>query len=152
MKAIYLTLFLFTIQFAFTQSSVRNEQYDSILAKKLGADEYGMKTYYFVYLKAGLKRDQTKEEADRIQRAHMDNIGRLANEGKLIIAGPFLDKGDVRGIYIFNVSSLEEAEQLTNTDPAVISGRLIMEIHPWYGSASLMMIPELHKKVAKTEI
>lgn len=152
MKVIYLTLFLFTIQFAFTQSSVRNEQYDSILAKKLGADEYGMKTYYFVYLKAGLKRDQNKEEADRIQRAHMDNIGRLANEGKLIIAGPFLDKGDVRGIYIFNVSSLEEAEQLTNTDPAVISGRLIMEIHPWYGSAGLMMIPELHKKVAKTEI
>lgn len=152
MKTIYLTLFLFIIQFAYTQSSVRNEQYDSILAKKLGADEYGMKTYYFVYLKAGLKRDQTKEEAEKIQRAHMDNIGRLANEGKLIIAGPFLDKGDVRGIYIFNVSSLEEAEQLTNTDPAVISGRLMMEIHPWYGSASLMMIPELHKKVAKTEI
>ncbi|MGV3630198.1 MAG: YciI family protein [Bacteroidota bacterium] len=133
---------------AFSQES----PYDAEMAKKVKADEYGMKQYYMVYLKAGQKRDQDSATAAAIQRGHMDNINKLADAGKLIVAGPFLDKGEVRGIFILDAASLEEAMQLTQTDPAVQSGRLIMEVHPWYGSAALMMIPELHKKVAKKEI
>ncbi|WP_157593110.1 YciI family protein [Rufibacter tibetensis] len=53
----------------------------------------------------------------------------MAADGKLTLAGPFLDNGDVRGIFIFNVNTIEEAE----VDPAVKAGRLIMESHPWYG-------------------
>jgi len=129
-----------------------NDQFDQQLADKLGADEYGMKRYVMAFLKMGPNRDQDSAKAADLQRAHMDNIKRLADAKKLIVAGPFLDAGDIRGIYIFNVETVEEAEALTNTDPAIKAGRLVMELHPWYGSAALIQSAELHKKVAKNEI
>ncbi|MGK0389331.1 MAG: hypothetical protein ACI94Y_002071 [Maribacter sp.] len=102
------------------------------------------------FLKKGPNRDQSKEEANELLRAHMDNIGRLTDEGKLVLAGPFMDDGEVRGIYIFDVKTVEEAKKLTETDPAIQAGSLIMDLHPWYGSAALMQMNEIHKKVAKS--
>lgn len=126
--------------------------YDAELAQKLGADDYGMKKYVMAFLKAGPNRDRTPEEAELLQRQHLDNITRMAEEGKLVVAGPFLDNGDIRGIYIFNVETIEEAKALTETDPAIQAGSLVMELHPWYGSAALMQLNEVHKKVAKINI
>jgi uncharacterized protein YciI len=72
---------------------------------------------------------------EEIQKGHMANINRLAEMKKLVAAGPFGDNGRLRGIFVFRVSSLEEAKLLTSTDPAVQAGRLAMDIHPW-------MVPE----------
>jgi uncharacterized protein YciI len=126
--------------------------YDSLLAKKAGADDYGMRQYVLAYLKRGPNRDLSKEEATKLQRAHMDNIGRMARLGKLVIAGPFMDDTEIRGIYIFAVETVEEAEELTKTDPAIQAGSLIMELHPWYGPAALVLIEDLQKKIRKTKI
>lgn len=126
--------------------------FDAELAGKLGADDYGMKKYVMAFLKAGPNRDRTEEEANELQRQHLDNIHRMAEAGKLIIAGPFLDDGEIRGIYIFNVETVEEAQALTETDPAIQAGSLIMELHPWYGSAALMQVNEIHQKVAKKKV
>ena len=104
------------------------------------------------FLKTGPNRDQDSATAAQLQRAHLDNIFRLADEGKLVLAGPFLDKGDVRGIYVFNVKTIEEAAALTATDPAIKAGRLVMELHPWYGSAALMKVVEISKKIEKEKI
>lgn len=129
-----------------------NTHFDPQLAEKLGADEYGMKRYVMAFLKMGPNRDQDSAKAAELQCAHLDNINRLAEAKKLVVAGPFLDAGDIRGIYIFNVETVEEAEALTNTDPAIKAGRLVMELHPWYGSAALMECADRHKAVAKKEI
>ena len=126
--------------------------YDAQLAKECGADEYGMRQYVMAFLKRGPNRDRDSLEAANLQRAHLDNIGKLAEAGKLSLAGPFLDDGELRGIYIFNVTTLEEAKALTETDPAIQAGSLVLELHPWYGSAALMKVNELHMKVAKTPI
>ena len=126
--------------------------FDSLLAAQTGADEYGMRKYVIAYLKPGPNRDQDSTEAASIQRAHLDNIVKLADAGKLVLAGPFLDEQDVKGIYIFAVESIEEAQELTNSDPAIQAGRLVMELHPWYGSAALMKINELHAKLSKEDI
>ena len=126
--------------------------FDSLLAQKLGADEYGMKRYVMAFLKTGPTPEPDSAKAEALQRAHLDNIFRLADEGKLAVAGPFLDGGELRGIYIFNVETVEEAKALTETDPAVQSGTFIMELHPWYGSAATMMINDWHKKIQKKEI
>lgn len=126
--------------------------YDSALAAQVGADEYGMKQYVMAFLKAGPNRDQDSTAAAQLQKAHLDNIGRMAEAGQLALAGPFMDDGEIRGIYIFNVSSVEEARALTETDPAIQAGRLVMELHPWYGSAALMKVNEWHKKVQKKDI
>lgn len=140
-----------------TSENPKNDQlveigFDSVLAQKLGADNYGMRQYVLAFLKQGPNRSQDSTEAAILQRAHLDNIGRLAEEGKLALAGPFLDDGELRGIYIFNVKTIDEAKQLTETDPAIQQGRLIMELHPWYGSAGLMQVNEIHNKIAKINI
>jgi uncharacterized protein len=125
------------------------ETYDRQLAEALGADEYGMRTYIMAFLRTGPIRDHDPETAREIQRGHMENINRLAKEGKLILAGPFLDGGALRGIFLFNVGTVEEARALTETDPAIQAGRLEMELHPWYGSAALMKLPEIHLRIIR---
>jgi uncharacterized protein len=126
--------------------------YDSVLAARLGADEYGMRSYVMAFLKAGPRRNQDSITAARIQEEHLRNIVRLGKEGTLVLAGPFLDKGEVRGIYLFNVKTLEEARVLTESDPTVRAGRLTMELHPWYGPASLVQVTEMNESVAKSKI
>lgn len=127
-----------------------NENNDS-LRKRLGADDYGMKNYVFAYLKKGPNRNQDDSTAKALQAAHMNNIVRMADEGKLVVAGPFMDDTDVRGVYIFNTASIDSAAAWTNSDPAIQAGRLMMELHPWYGSAALMEVNALHKKLEKTD-
>lgn len=123
--------------------------YDEKLASELGADNYGMKQYVIAFLKAGPNRDMDEDEAIKIQRAHLDNIRRMAESGDLVLAGPFMDDGEIRGIYLFNVSTIEEARSLTETDPAIEAGRLQMELHPWYGSAALLKVNEIHASISK---
>ena len=80
--------------------------YDAALAAKLKADDLGMRLYVMALLKAGPNRDRPPEEARRLQAAHMANIRRLADQGKLVLAGPFGDDGQLRGIYLFDVSTV----------------------------------------------
>lgn len=124
--------------------------FDEQLAEELGADDYGMKQYVMAFLKAGPNQSMDSTRAANLQRAHLDNIGRLAEEGKLVLAGPFMDSGEMRGIYVFDVRTIEEARELTETDPAIEAGRLEMELRPWYGSAALMQVNEIHSKISKT--
>jgi uncharacterized protein len=134
---------------AFAVSSLHAQaQYDSVLAHRLGADKIGMKVYVMAFLKKGPNRTQDSTEAVRLQEAHMANIQRMAAEGSLVLAGPFMDDGELRGIYVFNVSTVEEARKLTETDPAVTAGRLAMELHPWYGSAALMEVNRIHSAIS----
>lgn len=135
-----------------SKESTREKMYDKTLADSLGADAYGMKKYVMAFLKSGPNRDQDSITRANLQRAHLDNITTMANAGKLVLAGPFLDAGEIRGIYIFNVETIAEAKELTNSDPAIQAGSLIMELKEWYGSAALMLVNDNHKKLAKSEI
>lgn len=132
--------------------TLRDTIYNDSLAKEIGADDYGMKKYVIAFLKKGPNQQLDSISAANLQRAHLNNITKLANEGTLVLAGPFFGEGDLRGIYIFNVESIEAAEKLTLTDPAIQAKTLTMELKEWYGSASLMLINDLHKKTAKINI
>jgi len=125
--------------------------FDPELAKRLGADERGMKLYVLCILKTGPKDAViTGEERKKIFAGHFANIGRLAEEGKLAVAGPF-EKNDkaYRGLYIFNVATIEEAEKLVMLDPAVKAGVFMPDLTPWSGSAAMMVVNETHKKIEK---
>ncbi len=126
--------------------------YDANLAQKLGADKYGMKTYVMAFLKSGPVKITDSLARAKLQNEHLKNIIRLADEGKLVLAGPFLDNQEIRGIFIFNVSTVEEAKKLTETDPAIKAGVLVMELHPWYGSAAVMKVVEIHKTLEKKSV
>lgn len=121
--------------------------YDSALARQLGADDYGMRKYVMAFLKAGPNRNQDSAAAATLLKAHLANIQRMAREGKLVVAGPFLDDTELKGIYVFNVESVEEARALTESDPAIKAGRLVMELHPWYCTAALQKINEIHRRL-----
>ncbi len=149
MKNLILILSVLVSGLSFSQAKDKNI-YDSILAKKLVADECGMKKYVFCILKTGPANITDKATKDSLFAGHMKNISRIADEGKLAIAGPFMkNERNYRGIYIFNVPTIEEAEKLTHTDPAIKTVISIVELTEWYGSASLMATPELHKKLQK---
>lgn len=150
----YLLLIVSFFVFAqLTSAQTVNPDYDSTLAKKLGADDYGMKSYVFVILKTGSNTTTDKAFIDSCFSGHMANIVRLVNEGKLIVAGP-LGKNDntYRGIFIFNVNTIEEARKLVETDPAVNSELLEADLYNWYGSAALPEYLEASQKIGKYKI
>lgn len=93
--------------------------------------EWEMKQYYLVILTKGPNRNQDSATAATIQKGHLENIWRLNKEKKLLVAGPFLDDQNMRGIFIFDVATEKEVIDLLNTDPAIIAGRLSYEIHLW---------------------
>ncbi|KAA0991427.1 YciI family protein [Dyadobacter aurulentus] len=123
--------------------------YDSTLAKKLGADEYGMKKYVMVFLKTGTVTNLAKAKTDSIFMLHMHNIDRLADEGKLVVAGPFFKNDKYRGLFILNATTLEEGQRLVETDPAVKARLLEPEMLLWYGSAALAETLDIHKRIQK---
>jgi uncharacterized protein YciI len=135
-----------------TENAVKEAAYDSIKAQKYGADDYGMKKYVMAFLKRGPNKELDKDSAMKLQMAHLENIGKMAEAGKLVLAGPFMGDQDLRGIYIFNVESIIEAEELTNTDPAIRAGILEMELMEWYGSAALLDVNQIHNTLAKKGI
>lgn len=122
-----------------SDSAISNPNYDQVLADKLGGDDYGMKSYFLVILKTGPNTTAGGELISESFRGHLDNINRLVEEGKLIVAGPLGgNENAYRGIFILdNMSSAEEAEAILQTDPAIKNGLLAYEIYTWYGSAAL---------------
>jgi len=87
---------------------------------------------YLGFLTRGAKWSPEKSPAtEELQKAHLANIQKLAEMKKLVVAGPFGDNGQLRGIFVFKVPSLEEAKVLAATDPAVQAGRLKVDLHPW---------------------
>ncbi len=110
------------------------------------ADEQGgyeMTTYYVAFLKRGPAwTPEETEETRRLQQDHLAHIGTMAASGDLVLAGPFLDGGELRGMFVFAVDSLERAEALAREDPAVKAGRLVLEFHPWYSAKGIAIVKE----------
>ena len=152
MKKAILTLFLL-VNFNLLFSQEANPNYDEKLAKSLNADDRGMKQYVFCILKTGSNTTATAEEKNNLFNGHMANITKLAKEGKLALAGPFMknDK-NYRGLYIFNVVTIEEAKELVATDPAVKANLLEAELTPWYGTAALQETLKVHEKITKNKL
>lgn len=118
---------------------------DTAAIRRVGADEHGMKSYVFVLLKRGANKDTSKLRRREAFNGHFANMKRLSEEGKLMLAGPFDDAaGDWAGLFILDVRKVEDARPLVLTDPAVKAGYLSYELHPWFGSAAVSLIPKLH--------
>ncbi|MBF4465484.1 YciI family protein [Flavobacterium sp. LC2016-12] len=151
MKKSILILFLLFCCEGFSQET--EMKFDESLAKSLNADEYGMKKYVFCLLKSGTNKTASKEETKKLFEGHMTNINKLAKEGKLVVAGPFMKNDrNYRGIYIFNVETVEEAQTLVATDPAIQAKLLEAELTPWYATAALQETVKIHEKISKKKM
>ena len=129
-------------------------QYNTELAKQLGADDYGMRSYVFATLLTG-PNDAIITDADErgeLFKGHFANMGRLAKAGKLVLAGPFVEGTPKRGLFIFNVTTIEEAQALVQSDPSIAAGIFQVEFTKYYGSAALMQVNDIHKQIQKIAI
>ncbi|PKO99937.1 MAG: hypothetical protein CVU13_00050 [Bacteroidetes bacterium HGW-Bacteroidetes-8] len=149
MKTIALTIIsLLFVSLAFSQTN--NQNFDSELAKKLGADEYGMKSYILVILKTGSNTTTDKKFIDSCFAGHMSNMGVMVKAGKLVVAGPIgKNENSYRGLFILNAKDFEEATELLKGDPAVKERLLEAQLYNWYGSAALSLYLDSAEKIAK---
>jgi len=122
-----ITIFVMVI---LSSISIAQEEFEM----KEGDTTFIMKKYYFSLLKRGPNRDIDSVKLAELQKGHLAHINKLANDGKISIAGPFDGDFDWRGIIIFNTKTQEEAEKLQAEDPSVKAGRLIFEIYPWWAA------------------
>jgi len=91
-----------------------------------------LETCYFGFLKKGDKwTPEVTEETKKIQAGHMAHLEASGKSGKLVIAGPLSDNGDIRGILVYKTATIDEARAIASADPAVKAGRLKVELHPW---------------------
>ena len=91
-----------------------------------------MQQYFMAFLKKGKNREQSKQTADSLQRLHLAHLKKMYDSGYADISGPFGDLGDISGVTIYNVPTIEMADSLANSDPSVKAGRLEIEMHPWW--------------------
>ena len=99
---------------------------------KEGDTVYVMKQYFFCLYLSGENRSQDSLTLTKLQEGHMAHINAMAEAGAICMAGPMGDDTEKRGILIFNVATMAEAEEWIRKDPMVIAGRLNYEIHPWW--------------------
>ena len=151
MKVITLSLLLSLSAQLYAQKT--NPNYDEALAKKLGADDYGMKSYILVILKTGSNTSEDKEARQKAFQGHMSNMSSMVEKNQLIVAGP-IEKNEksYRGIFILNANSFDEAKQILDSDPAIKANYLELELYTWYGSAALSQYLEDSDKIWKIGI
>ncbi len=130
-------------------SEASQPDFDTELAKQLGADERGMKPYVLVILKTGPNKVPAGPERDEMFKGHFANMGRLGAEKKLALAGPLDGVDGWRGLFVLVVADIEEAKALVATDPVIVKGEMVAEYHKYYGSAGLMVVNDIHKKLTR---
>ncbi|MDW3212228.1 MAG: YciI family protein [Reichenbachiella sp.] len=129
MKILTSLLFLlFVSQISFSQAPREFEYQD-------GDTTYIMKQYFMGFL----MRVPDKPELDsakvmEIQLAHQNYMSENAKTGTLLVAGPFGDDGDMRGIVIYDVATKAEADSIISNDPAVKAGRLAIDVKLWWAA------------------
>jgi uncharacterized protein len=127
---IILQLIIISLIFVLAKVSFAQDEFEM----KNGDETFIIKKYYMCLLKVGPNREHDSATVAKIQEEHMNNISKMSKEGTLSIAGPFGGKGELRGIFILNVKTQEEAEKLAAEDPAVKSGRLKAEVYEWWSA------------------
>lgn len=125
------------------------QTYDAELAKSLGANDNGMRSYVLVILKTGPRKMPEGEARKEMFKGHFANIQRLANEKKLAVAGPLDGVDGWRGVFVFAVPDIEQAKAYVDTDPVITNGEMVAEYHKFFSSAGLMMVNEVHNKIIK---
>jgi uncharacterized protein len=74
------------------------------------------------FLKKGITMD--------MMQPHIKYLMSLFERGKLVMTGPFTDK-DGGGMFVLEVDSEEEMNEIVNNDPAILEGLARSEVRPY---------------------
>jgi hypothetical protein len=70
-------------------------------------------------------------------------------KAELVLAGPFNGGDDWRGMFIFATPDVGQARTFVATDPVIVQSEMVAEYHPFYGSAGLMTVNDIHNRIEK---
>lgn len=97
--------------------------------------------YTLVLIKTGPQSGKvSKEENSRLFAGHFENMGRLAKERHLLMAGPFGKErhdGTLRGIFVLDTGDRAQATAWAETDPPTQAGVFVLEYHDMRTTAPL---------------
>jgi uncharacterized protein YciI len=70
---------------------------------------------------------------ERIQREHLAYNAALRESGDIATNGPVMHQPDeaLRGLAFYRTGSLDRARELAEADPAVLAGRLAVDVMTW---------------------
>jgi uncharacterized protein len=91
----------------------------------------------FVYLLRIKNPDKSEfsAEEEKVLEKHFSYLTGLYENGKLVLAGPCLDRAF--GIVILSVTCKDEAQSIMKNDPVVIEGIMTAELHPFHISIGI---------------
>jgi uncharacterized protein len=95
---------------------------------------YHMKQYWFVLYTKGDAAPLDSTTRTATLKAHLEHQAEQSKRGLIVMAGPFSDDGNWRGLLLYDCDTKEEVEGYLRADPFVRAGQLTYEIHPWYGA------------------
>ena len=86
--------------------------------------------------------DLPEEELDALQARHLAYRAELAQQGRIVVNGPFGEQSDpsYRGMSIFACDPAEAAK-LSDGDPSVAAGRLTYDVMEWWVRAGSLAFP-----------
>ena len=132
-----------------------SQNHDALRMASEDVDEMGMKPYVFALLQTGDTMPRPDSVLSDLFAGHMANIEELAEEGKLVVAGPFYDVPRAprswRGVFVLNTSDTAEARGWVDQDPAVQAGVFDVVLTPWYSSGALQAVQGLHQDLQASE-
>ena len=112
-----------------TSSSVSSQQKQETKTEPA----HKMIEFHMALLKRGPKwTAEQNAETKRLLDQHVEYVTSLLDSGKVVIAGPLTDNGEVGGVFVFRAKSAEEAKAWAEADPTVATGWRIAEMHPWW--------------------
>lgn len=71
-------------------------------------------------------------QLDQLRKEHYVRLTDLKQQGKMAVAGPFHEGGDLVGIFVFQPIPGGEARALIEDDPLVQAGGMKFEMFEWY--------------------
>ncbi len=114
----------------------------SLAVPAFAQEQQPMRFYVIAILEKGPKwTKEVNAEAKELLKGHFDNMGRMAKEGKLILAGPLAEAGDAAGIFVLNTGSIDEARKWCDTDPSIAAGRFQVKLWKWYSAKGIGILP-----------
>ena len=109
--------------------------------QKTPEPQFKLIKFHMALLKRGPEWTGEKTpNTETLEASQRDYAESLVSSGKAVIVGRLTDDGHIRGVYVLRAKSPEEARAWTEDSPAVKSGHLIAEMHPWW-SEDVMKAP-----------
>ena len=100
--------------------------------------------FEFVLLKRPASAPALSDEASAaLQQRHLDHLTAMHAAKHLAVAGPFDEQPDesLRGLCLYHTGSIERTKELAERDPAVLAGRLEVEVMYLYCEKGAIRVP-----------